>query len=110
MRLRVSGARIQLEGNWTVTGVKLGRIDILSGALQQLEMGDTRTLQIDCQHITAIDMIGEELLEAWFQCAQHRGFEPILIALPDKLRQSIRRLWLRYGKMDASRNYGFADH
>lgn len=81
--MNVSGTMVQLQGDWSISGFTGDNLGSMVSALQQIEPGAARTLQIDCQRISAIDSVGQELLSGWMQIARSRNLEPKLINLPD---------------------------
>ncbi len=88
MKISISGSTVRLHGDWSIKGLNRIGISLLTGALHQLKPGVTEPLTIDCQHVTAIDSFGNEVLSGWLQIARFHGHEPHFANLPDQLRNS----------------------
>jgi ABC-type transporter Mla MlaB component len=86
VKIHMNGSMAHLQGDWTVAGVTQNNLDTLSVALELIEPGDGRSLNIDCQQVRAIDTTGKQILNVWLQCARLRGVEPELVNPPNKLR------------------------
>lgn len=89
MIICMTGTEARLEGDWTLTGVTRN-IDALAQSLQQLEPERKKDLQIDCGLLKIADINGLQLLKVWLQCARHRGMEPILVNVPEKLKHTMQ--------------------
>ncbi|NTW98638.1 MAG: STAS domain-containing protein [Geobacteraceae bacterium] len=86
----MTGSEARLEGDWTLTGVTRN-IDALALSLQQLEP-ECKKIRIDCGRIRGADINGLQLLNVWLQCAKHRGVEPMLVNVPEKLKHTMQAL------------------
>lgn len=91
MAMRLAGQEVHLEGNWTHPEV-VHNISLLDSTLQQVESAGSRHLQINCDQIVNLDMRGLELLYIWIHCARLRGVDPVLVNIPDRLRQAMQCL------------------
>lgn len=96
MNIYMSGTMAHVGGDWTLAGVTRIAMDSLAGALQKILPGNAGRLLIDCRDVTSIDSTGQELLSMWMQCVRLRGVEPELLNPPNKLRQALRNLGIRY--------------
>ena len=85
MKITVSGALVQLQGDWTIKGLTRYSMDSMATALQQIMPDRTKTLPIDCRQVTAIDTVGKEVLSGWMDIVRLRGIEPKLMNTPDGL-------------------------
>jgi ABC-type transporter Mla MlaB component len=86
----MTGTEARLEGDWTLTGVTRN-IDALAHSLQQLKP-DCKKILINCGHMKGADICGLQLLNVWLQCVRHRGVEPVLVNVPEKLEHSMQVL------------------
>lgn len=91
MNIRIAGAEVLLEGDWTLSGAAQ-HIDSLALSLQQLETGKEKNLRIDCRRVSKTDSSGLQLLNVWMECARMRGVEPILVNVPERLRYAMQGL------------------
>lgn len=83
----MTGSEARLEGDWTLTGVTRN-IDALAHSLQQLHP-ENKNIQIDCGRMIGADLCGLEFLNVWLQCVRHRGVEPMLVNVPEKLKHTM---------------------
>ncbi len=88
MKISISGSIVRLHGDWSINGLNRIGIGLLTGSLHKLKPGATEPLVIDCQHVTAIDSFGNEVLSGWLQIARLHGHEAHFANLPDQLRNS----------------------
>lgn len=91
MKISMTGAKVCLEGDWTLTGVTRN-LDSLALSLQQLESGLEKDLRIDCGRMKEADISGLQLLNVWLQCATFRGMKPTLINVPERLQHVMQVL------------------
>jgi ABC-type transporter Mla MlaB component len=87
MKINISGTEAHLEGDWTIAEVTQSTLDSLAVALQQLDAGSVRRLQVDCRQVNAIDATGQQILSVWLHCSRLRGTEPELVNCPDNLHK-----------------------
>ena len=92
MKISISGSTARLHGDWSINGLNRISISLLTGSLHKLKPGATEPLIIDCQHVTAIDSFGNEVLSGWLQIARFHGHEAHFANLPDRLRNSFNFL------------------
>jgi len=91
MTIRMVGAEVHLDGDWTLSGAAQ-HIDSLALSLQQIESGMEKNLRIDCRQVTKADASGLQLLHVWLECARLRGAEPTLVNIPERLQQAMQGL------------------
>lgn len=91
MTIRVDGAEVHLDGDWTLAGAARN-IDSLALSLQQIGVGMEKKLRIDCRQVIKADASGMQLLHVWLECARLRGVEPTLVNIPERLRHAMQGL------------------